>query len=122
MCGIAGFFNPSADYTKEKNYRNHILEMMNQVQKHRGPDDEGTFLSPQCGLAHVRLNIIDLVTGHQPMRRVRGDHSCVIAYNGEIYNAPELKAELILYKKRRDYYFFFRNQGIVCLSRYRSRT
>lgn len=51
MCGIAGFFNPSADYTKEKNYRNHILEMMNQVQKHRGPDDEGTFLSPQCGLA-----------------------------------------------------------------------
>ena len=78
MCGIAGFFNPSADYTKEKNYRNHILEMMNQVQKHRGPDDEGTFLSPQCGLAHVRLNIIDLVTGHQPMRRVRGDHSCVI--------------------------------------------
>ncbi len=40
MCGIAGFFNPSADYTKEKNYRNHILEMMNQVQKHRGPDDE----------------------------------------------------------------------------------
>ena len=29
------------------------------------------------------------------MRRVRGDHSCVIAYNGEIYNAPELKAELI---------------------------
>ena len=69
--------------------------MMNQVQKHRGPDDEGTFLSPQCGLAHVRLNIIDLVTGHQPMRRVRGDHSCVIAYNGEIYNAPELKAELI---------------------------
>lgn len=47
-------FNPSADYTKEKNYRNHILEMMNQVQKHRGPDDEGTFLSPQCGLAHVR--------------------------------------------------------------------
>lgn len=70
MCGIAGFFNPSADYTKEKNYRNHILEMMNQVQKHRGPDDEGTFLSPQCGLAHVRLNIIDLVTGHQPMRRV----------------------------------------------------
>ena len=167
MCGIAGFFNPSADYTKEKNYRNHILEMMNQVQKHRGPDDEGTFLSPQCGLAHVRLNIIDLVTGHQPMRRVRGDHSCVIAYNGEIYNAPELKAELIsegeqfltsgdtevilagfmrcgpsfikklnassvprqarcqtslLYKKRRDYYFFFRNQGIICLSRYRSRT
>ena len=31
MCGIAGFFNPSADYTKEKNYRNHILEMMNHL-------------------------------------------------------------------------------------------
>lgn len=180
MCGIAGFFNPSADYTKEKNYRNHILEMMNQVQKHRGPDDEGTFLSPQCGLAHVRLNIIDLVTGHQPMRRVRGDHSCVIAYNGEIYNAPELKAELIsegeqfltsgdtevilagfmrcgpsfikklngifaialwdescqtlhlfrdrlgvkplFYTKKDETTIFLPNQGIICLSRYRSRT
>ena len=95
MCGIAGFFNPSTDYTEEVNYRKHILEKMNHAQKHRGPDDEGTFLSPQCGLAHVRLNIIDLVTGHQPMKRVNGDHICVIAYDGEIYNAPELKAELI---------------------------
>ena len=48
MCGIAGFFNPSADYTKEKNYRNHILEMMNQVLKHRGPDDEGQRRSQLC--------------------------------------------------------------------------
>ena len=48
MCGIAGFFNPSADYTKEKNYRNHILEMMNQVQKHRGPEMRGRIHTDTC--------------------------------------------------------------------------
>ena len=96
MCGIAGFFNPFTDYTKEELYHKKILDSMNQAQKHRGPDDEGTYLSDLCGLAQVRLNIIDLVTGHQPMQRTRGDRTCVIAYNGEIYNTPELKAELLL--------------------------
>lgn len=95
MCGIAGFFNSFADYAKEENYRKQILETMNRVQKHRGPDDEGIFLSSMCGLAHVRLNIIDLITGHQPMERIKDNRRCVIAYNGEIYNALELKAELI---------------------------
>ena len=60
MCGIAGFFNPSADYTKEKNYRNHILEMMNQVQKHRGRMMKVRF-SPSmracpCSSEHHRLS------------------------------------------------------------------
>ena len=67
---------------------------MNQVQKHRGPDDQGTFLENGCGLAHVRLSIIDLYTGHQPMVREESGRKFVIVYNGEIYNMKELKQEL----------------------------
>lgn len=96
MCGIAGFFNPFTDHTKEEISCRNILKSMNHVQKRRGPDDEGIYLSDLCGLAHVRLTVIDLVTGHQPMRRTRNAHTCIITYNGEIYNMAELKAELLL--------------------------
>lgn len=94
MCGIAGFFNPDRDYTIDKEKWMHILEHMNQVQKRRGPDGEGTYLSQCCGFAHVRLTIIDLVTGKQPMIRKNGGRECAIVFNGEIYNMHELKAEL----------------------------
>lgn len=94
MCGIAGFFNPRQDFTKEQKKWRHILDHMNQLQKHRGPDGRGTYLHPSCGFAHVRLKIIDLVTGEQPMVRKRGGQDCAIVYNGEIYNMQELKSEL----------------------------
>lgn len=95
MCGIAGFFNPNTDYTKERKKWNAILNGMNRVQKHRGPDGEGTYLSSCCGFAHVRLKIIDLLTGDQPMVRRQGDTEFAIVFNGEIYNMKELKEELI---------------------------
>lgn len=95
MCGIAGFFNPYADYTEEEPKWRHILEDMNRAQKRRGPDDEGTYLSPFCGLAHVRLEIIDLLTGNQPMIRKETGRECAIIFNGEIYNMHELKTELL---------------------------
>ena len=95
MCGIAGFYNPKMLYTKERERWNEILNHMNRIQKHRGPDDEGIYLTDGCGLAHVRLSIIDLSTGHQPMIRKRENRSCAIVYNGEIYNMLELKKELI---------------------------
>ncbi len=94
MCGIAGFFNPNMDYTKEKGRWIPILNHMNQVQKHRGPDGSGVYLSPCCGFAHVRLKIIDLYTGEQPMTKRMGDSECSIVFNGEIYNMKELKEEL----------------------------
>ena len=50
MCGIAGFSNPKADYTQNPGKWEDILSKMNRVQKHRGPDDEGSFLSSGCGL------------------------------------------------------------------------
>lgn len=96
MCGIAGFYNPTTDYTIEKSKWQHILNDMNRVQKHRGPDDEGTYLSRLCGLAHVRLEIIDLITGQQPMVRKKANRECAIIFNGEIYNMKELKTELLL--------------------------
>ena len=96
MCGIAGFFNPYMDYKTEESKWLSILDEMNHAQKRRGPDDEGTYLSKICGLAHVRLEVIDLVTGHQPLiKRSRG-RECTIVFNGEIYNMAELKAELIM--------------------------
>lgn len=94
MCGIAGFCNPFTEFAKEERKWRGILEKVNQVQKRRGPDDEGTYLNKGCGLAHVRLSIIDLVTGHQPMIKKAEARECAIVYNGEIYNMGELKKEL----------------------------
>ena len=95
MCGIAGFFNPNMDYTKEKKRWQNILNHMNQVQKHRGPDGSGTYLAPSCGFAHVRLKIIDLLTGAQPMIKKRDGAEYAIVFNGEIYNMKELKDNLL---------------------------
>lgn len=94
MCGIAGFFDPKEDHTTQAPKWRKILEDMNRAQKRRGPDDEGIYLDRSCGLAHVRLEIIDLVTGQQPMVRNMQGRTCAISYNGEIYNMKELKAEL----------------------------
>ena len=95
MCGIAGFYNPTEDYIAQKPKWQKVLEDMNRVQKRRGPDDEGTYLNHRCGLAHVRLEIIDLLTGQQPMIRKREGRECAIVFNGEIYNMKELKMQLL---------------------------
>ena len=94
MCGIAGFSSWGEDYKESPKKWEAILRAMNQAQKHRGPDEEGLLLTQHCGLAHVRLSIIDLSTGHQPMTKFQGGRSCSIIYNGEVYNAPELKTRL----------------------------
>ncbi len=96
MCGIAGFFHPFRDYTEEKTKWESVLNEMNRVQKHRGPDEDGIYLRPHCGFAHVRLSIIDLASGHQPMIRKVPGRECAVIFNGEIYNMAELKAELLL--------------------------
>jgi asparagine synthase (glutamine-hydrolysing) len=89
MCGISGFFAGSAGIERP----GCVLEDMNGRLRHRGPDGNGTWISDdsRIGLAHVRLSIIDLSTGAQPMRSRTGN---VITYNGEIYNYIELRDEL----------------------------
>lgn len=94
MCGIAGFSIPGSSLEDNSGRWLHILNEMNRLQKRRGPDDEGTYLQNGCGLAHVRLEIIDLFTGHQPMVRETPRGEFAIVFNGEIYNMKELKEEL----------------------------
>ena len=59
---------------------------------HRGPDDDGFYISGPLGLGFRRLSIIDLAGGHQPMSDQ--DETVWVVFNGEIYNFPELKREL----------------------------
>lgn len=59
---------------------------------HRGPDGRGIFAAPGVGLAHVRLSIVGLSDGQQPMANAEGD--IVIAFNGEIFNYVELRDDL----------------------------
>ncbi len=87
MCGICGFYQNSG--TADKG----TLKLMNDQIIHRGPDDEGYFFNGKTGLAARRLSIIDLKTGHQPLKSSSGNSW--ITFNGEIYNFKELRADLI---------------------------
>lgn len=89
MCGICGIVYKDT----ERQVDAGLLEAMNRVLAHRGPDDQGTWRKQHVGLGHVRLSIIDLSPqGHQPMSNE--DQTVWITYNGEIYNFPELREEL----------------------------
>ncbi len=94
MCGIAGFSNFNMNYKEDAGKWYSILQQMNQLQKHRGPDEDNIFLTRHCGLAHVRLSILDLSCGHQPMTAQLGNHRATIVFNGEIYNMPALRRSL----------------------------
>lgn len=94
MCSIAGFYDPSADFLARAGEFEHILQQMGQVQSHRGPDESDILLTPQCGMSHTRLSIIDLKNGHQPMTRTMGGNLFHIVYNGEIYNLKALRQSL----------------------------
>ncbi len=95
MCGITGFCNIKADYTKAHGKWLDTLLAMRQKLAHRGPDDEGDYLSSQIGMAHTRLSIIDIKRGHQPMTKQKSGASYTIIYNGELYNTAELRENLI---------------------------
>ena len=60
---------------------------------HRGPDGQGIHLDGNIGLGHLRLSIIDLSTGAQPM--CNEDQTVWIVFNGEIYNYKELRERLV---------------------------
>ena len=88
MCGIAGQFN---FLRREPVERETIVRMARSIA-HRGPDDEGYFISGPVGLGFRRLSIIDLAGGHQPMSDAA--EKVWVIFNGEIYNYKELRAEL----------------------------
>lgn len=86
MCGIGGIFNLQEG--KLQNLSDSLL-LINKTQKHRGPDGDNIYFSKNeiCGLAHVRLGILDLKNGEQPLKI--GNH--IITFNGELYNYAEIK-------------------------------
>ena len=89
MCGIAGgtrFYSPDSISNKT------LVKMLGRI-KHRGPDESGIYSSPNVAIGNVRLSIIDISTGQQPLTNSTGD--IWIAYNGEVFNYIELREELI---------------------------
>ena len=95
MCGLVGFWDFKANISKTELLG--IGQKMGKAISHRGPDSEGAWCDEAVGLSfsHLRLAIVDLSeAGHQPM--VSRSGGSVIVYNGEIYNAPELREALSL--------------------------
>ncbi|MCC6362228.1 MAG: asparagine synthase (glutamine-hydrolyzing) [Bryobacterales bacterium] len=86
MCGIAGFT------TLEQHLPAGRIEQVTRAITHRGPDQQGVFRSALVSLGAVRLSIIDVAGGEQPIRGEDGD--AVIVFNGEIYNHDALRREL----------------------------
>ena len=96
MCGIYGILNFEGEPVSKE-----VLRRMGEVLRHRGPDDEGSYINAKrkmqnvkcrVGLGHRRLSIIDLDRGHQPMSNE--DETVWIVFNGEIYNFRDLRPDL----------------------------
>ena len=87
MCGILGWSNNKKNILKDKDLFIDMLDSMSN----RGNDNTGYYLRSNIMLGHKRLAIIDIENGNQPMC----DGSYCIIYNGEIYNAPEIKKDLL---------------------------
>jgi asparagine synthase (glutamine-hydrolysing) len=104
MCGINGLsFNDR-----------QLVEKMNDVIKHRGPDDAGVYSGEKITLGNVRLSVIDISPkGHMPMH---DKQKCIaITYNGEIYNFRELRKKLI----KKGYTFFSQTDTEVIINLYK---
>ncbi len=90
MCGFCGYVNYKKDVTNKYN-----IEFMNNIIKHRGPNEQNVIIKDNIALGHVRLSIIDLKLGSQPMEKEHDGNKYVICYNGELYNTKEIKDDLI---------------------------
>jgi asparagine synthase (glutamine-hydrolysing) len=121
MCGIAGkvYLDGQTPVAAE------LIQRMTDVIAHRGPDGQGQHVSGPVGLGHRRLSIIDLSPlGAQPM--CNEDGSVWIVFNGEIYNYPELREELLgrghQFRSGTDtevIIHLFEEYGVNCLARLR---
>lgn len=89
MCGISGIF----EYHCREARLQAAVQKMNATLRHRGPDDEGVYVASGIALGHRRLSIIDVAGGHQPIGNETGD--VWVLLNGEIYNYPELRRQLL---------------------------
>ncbi|MBE0466028.1 MAG: asparagine synthase (glutamine-hydrolyzing) [Candidatus Desulforudis sp.] len=92
MCGIAGWI----DWERDLREQRPVITEMTETLAARGPDASGFWLSRRAALGHRRLIVVDPEGGGQPMVRRRGGHEYVLVYNGELYNTPDLRAQLEL--------------------------
>jgi len=88
MCGICG----KVGFDQSVSVSAPLINGMLETIRHRGPDDQGIYLAPGVGLGFVRLSIIDMATGHQPLPNEDG--TVWVVFNGEIYNFRELRTFL----------------------------
>lgn len=117
MCGIAGVLNLNGEPVERE-----ILVAMTRAIAHRGPDDDGIFITRNVGLGHRRLSILDLSSaGHQPMLNSSG--RLCLSYNGEIYNAGEIRQQTFSHHHFRGHsdtevlLYAYEEWGANCLSR-----
>lgn len=88
MCGIVGFIN--RQFSRDS--AEQLIDSMCQVIRHRGPDDQGTWVGDGVALGMRRLSIIDLAGGHQPI--FNEDQYILVVFNGELYNYRDLQQDL----------------------------
>jgi asparagine synthase (glutamine-hydrolysing) len=119
MCGIVGYV-----HVEGAGAGADVLARMMHVIRHRGPDASGVYTDSQACLGHLRLSIVDLVTGQQPM--ANEDRTLWITYNGEMFNhadlRPELEARGHRYHSRSDtetILHAFEEYGESCVERFR---
>ena len=120
MCGICG----KLAFDRDEVISPTLVKAMADSIRHRGPDDEGYYVSGNIGLGFRRLSIIDLKSGHQPLSNEDG--SIWIVFNGEIYNYQELRTLLLgkghVFKTRTDtevIVHLYEEFGPACLERLR---
>ncbi len=89
MCGIAG----AVDLRGNREFSTRRLLAMTAAIAHRGPDDEHVHIEPGVALGARRLSIIDLAGGRQPL--ANEDGSIWVAFNGELFEYPELRQDLL---------------------------
>ena len=87
MCGISGIYHPHDPVVSSNSIRNMLMQI-----QYRGPDESGIYIGEGVGLGSVRLSIIDLALGQQPM--CDEAQELWIVFNGEIFNYIELRYEL----------------------------
>src|SRR5437868_5428507 len=89
MCGINGIYKFDQSRVEVED-----IKRMSSTLIHRGPDDAGYSIlnSGKVGFGHLRLSIIDLRHGHQPL--YNEDYNICLSYNGEIYDHAELRKDL----------------------------
>lgn len=93
MCGYSGFCNLNNDISTDNNI--DILKKLTKALNHRGPDEEGYFTNEHINLGHRRLIIIDAENGKQPMSFKYNDNIYTIVYNGQLYNAKDIRENLM---------------------------